>query len=282
MDEELMEYPRMDNVPNYVDQPSSSAHLYTNEVTEAVAESGEPEAEEWQDEVPEDDMYTTLEQDEAYELNRWANWTKPVSQVTHAMLSSKHWELENAPREFYTSDAEFFDCYEDGEFGGQDDLFKQEFWRRKDRDWCFACAYSINDSQSRMNKAFAVIQELIDSGIHTKTLNDLCHEIQDCFMKNCRQFLPREEGRPLRYWHVRSIRDHLSTHVPTIAFDVEQTMRDMNEMSKKLRLIMFKRSRVTGQLKVNTGNITSWLRIAKERQGMYRFVSTVRNKRKKV
>lgn len=229
-------------------------------------------------ETPEDDSYTSREQDEAYELGRWASWLGHIDDVTDVMLGNDNWDISIPYPEFTMRDEDFADAYDTETDPEKRAIFKKEYFRRQDREWCFACTYNIGEDKY---PGFEVVNNLITTSLSTHTLNTTCNLTQDCYNKLVRPYLAKENGRPPRYWSRRCIRDHIMFHVPTIACDAELTFRKLARIEHDLHLTMIEVSQTTKKRVLKNNNVMSYIRVVKAKQDLYKFIQTMRTKKKK-
>ena len=155
--DDLMEYPSTD-----VPRPRSPLPLVSAYSDEAPAEP-QVDQEEWEDDPPQSDGHRTEQQDEEYELYRWASWRRPVSEIKESMRGDGSFGVSPPLDEFFLGDMAFFAAYETEEDADRKAVMHDEYWRRKDRDWCFACAYSISEDQVRLYAPFDKIQRMLEA-----------------------------------------------------------------------------------------------------------------------
>jgi hypothetical protein len=274
MPNEYNEQPQPPRSPEH--HPQEMPLFHNDPIPEAI------EGEEWIDYLPDDDAYTTEEQDNIHELDRWASWTKPINEIPNEMFSLNHWNIKPPYEEFYIiDDDEFKQIYED-----ELDLVKKhtlynELMRREDRNWDFFCIYNIDEDQRRKEPGFEILKSMLESGLQNRSLNTLCNNIQDCYFKYVQPYLQCENNRPPRYLWRRTIRNHIMYHVPTIINDVELTFRHLNDMAKNLHITMYQTNRLTKQMKVKPANITAYINVIKAKKELYRYLQTLRCKKKK-
>lgn len=256
----------------------------------------------WAVEPVRPDLQTTPEQDEDYELRRWAAWTRSLDEVSDDMMESDDWGLK-APEDFRLSDETFqqrFGWSHDADSESIDGyvnrmsfddmdvthmrLLRREYWRRKDRGWCFLCWYHITVDQARQVPAYAKLKQMTERNFHEQSLSALCTQIQDLFMREVRHLLPGRGNDPLtsepipqRYWHIAQIRKHIVEHVPSVNYDVEAQFKTYVVLCDKLMESVLERDRRTGRLRANASMLKLYNDTVARKQALWKFVLTLRS-----
>jgi len=264
---------------------ASDTFLYRDNHFEEEKKNSPEDDVEWIDELPNDDLYTTEQQDEDYELNRWACWYGDVEDLDdHAFTNDHIWDVKIPYHEFELTDDEFFWRYENENEDYDDDKkykMKIEYYRRKDRHWCLLCNYNLDTDSVSSHPGFEQIKELVRYGIQNRTLNILCRHIQDCYNRFLRFRLPTPIDRPPFYWAHRTIRKHLTEHDISVVMDVELTYKQFSEIGQSIHSTMYQRNRKTKQKRVDLKSVSAFMKVKKCQQDMYRFKETLKNRKRK-
>jgi len=242
--------------------------------------------EQWEPVAVRSDLEVAAEADERRELARWAGLDLHQP-VTPDMMCVDRWPGVEVPEAFWLDDVSFWRTAsamapDDPAFA----RFRREHWRRHDRDFCWACKIKLTVEQTKAIPAYKKLVDMMTSGFHEQSFDDLLGQISDLWHSEVRRLQP-ERGAdpgtglalPPHYWHVATIRRHMLEHAPSVALDIESTYKTIDALSRLMLPALMEREKTTRELRVKNSTVKLYLEVVKMKQASWKLVVMARNAR---